>query len=265
MGRTQAERQAGVRATVAKFWRMLGDPPRTLPYQMPMTAAVAPTFATRYPEAAIIFDNLHSMHDVISDVLANPAVPRDRKRAEILLAWRRYRDDTTLVMASTAAWRTMAFHMGIENMGGPAVGLSLALPTPTVTYGAVPQHDDRTGQIVGFAYGRAVGGAHGSAPAMAHGSSTHVAEPGTSHPGMVPAGVAAPGAPPAARAHAADMTAMHTRMMADSVIRRRVPANPEMRRIPGGTADSASAGHHITQPPMTHHEHAPPTRARTPK
>ena len=41
---------------------------------MPMTAAVAPEFARRYPEFAIIFDNLHSMHDVISDVLANDSV-----------------------------------------------------------------------------------------------------------------------------------------------------------------------------------------------
>jgi hypothetical protein len=53
---------------------------------MPMTPSVAPRFATRYPEAAIIFDNLHSMHDVISDILANDAVPRGRKRDEILRA-----------------------------------------------------------------------------------------------------------------------------------------------------------------------------------
>ena len=43
---------------------------------MPMTAAVAPEFAARYPEVAIIFDNLHSMHDVISDVLADTTIPR---------------------------------------------------------------------------------------------------------------------------------------------------------------------------------------------
>ena len=125
-----------------------------------MTPAVAPTFAARYPEAAIIFDNLHSMHDVISDILANPAVPRDRKRAEILLAARRFRDDTSYVMASTEAWRTMALHMGLENMGGPAVGFLPALPTPTVTYGAVMTHDDRTGAMTGFRYGQATGGEH---------------------------------------------------------------------------------------------------------
>jgi hypothetical protein len=159
VGRTEAERQAGVRATVARFWQMLQDPPRSFPYQMPMTAAVAPTFAARYPEAAIVFDNLHSMHDVISDILANDAVPRDRKRAEILLAAQRFRDDTSYVM-TREAWLTMTGHMGVENMGGPAVGFLPTLPTPTVTYGAVMSHDDRTGAMTGFKYGEATGGEH---------------------------------------------------------------------------------------------------------
>lgn len=158
-GRNSDERQAGVRATVARFWQMLGNPPHTFPHQMPMTAAVAPTFAERYAEAAIIFDNLHSMHDVISDVLANPSVPRRQKRAEILRAARLFRDDTSYVMP-VAAWLAMTRHMGIENMGGPAVGFLPALPTPTVTYGAVITHDDRTGEMTGFKYGNASGGEH---------------------------------------------------------------------------------------------------------
>jgi hypothetical protein len=182
VGRDAAERQAGVRATVARFWQMLQDPPRTLPYQMPMTPAVAPTFAARYPEAAIIFDNLHSMHDVISDILANDSVPRGRKRAEIQLAARRFRDDTSYVM-SREAWLTMAQHMGIENMGGPSVGFLPTPPTPTVTYGAVMSHDDRTGEMVGFKYGSATGGAH------------------TGHGATPAAGAPAAGAP-AAGAHA---------------------------------------------------------------
>ncbi|MEX2177802.1 MAG: nuclear transport factor 2 family protein [Gemmatimonadaceae bacterium] len=159
MGQTSEQRQAGVRATVARFWQMLEHPPMHMPHLMPMTGAVAPEFSRRYAEAAIIFDNLHSMHDVISDVLANPSVPRNRKRAEILLAARRFRDDTSFVMA-VDAWRTMAEHMGIENMGGPSVGFTPALPTPTVTYGAVMTHDDRTGAMTGFAYGSAIGGEH---------------------------------------------------------------------------------------------------------
>ncbi|HVE79539.1 MAG TPA: DUF4440 domain-containing protein [Gemmatimonadaceae bacterium] len=175
-GRTAQERQQGVRAAVTRFWQMLRDPPRTLPYQMPMTVAVAPEFSRRYPEAAIVFDNLHSLHDVISDILANPSVPRDRKRAEILRAGALYRDDTSYVIP-VEAWRTMAAHMGLENMGGPPVNLLAALPTPTVSYGAVMTHDDRTGEMTGFKYGGAAGGAAtgGAAnPHAGHGAASSV-------------------------------------------------------------------------------------------
>ncbi|HYD52550.1 MAG TPA: hypothetical protein VEA99_07980 [Gemmatimonadaceae bacterium] len=183
VGRSTEERQALVRATVARFWQMLTVPVAGMPHQMPMTAAIAPRFSERYPEAAIVFDNLHSMHDVISDILANPSVPRDRKRAEILRAGRLFRDDTSYVLP-VAAWRTMTEHMGIENMGGPAIGFLPALPTPTVTYGAVMTHDDRTGAMTGFKYGSAVGGAHAghgaapaAAPARTHEGHGEVAEP----------------------------------------------------------------------------------------
>ncbi len=188
VGRNAAERQAGVRATVARFWQMLGDPPRSFPHQMPMTPAVAPTFAARYPEAAIVFDNLHSMHDVISDILANDAVPRDRKRDEIMLAARRFRDDTSYVMTPDA-WLAMSRHMGLENMGGPSVGFLPALPTPTVTYGAVMTHDDRTGAMTGFRYGEATGGGHaGDAEHAQHAAPASVPTPADSgHAGHAPA------------------------------------------------------------------------------
>ena len=45
-------------------------------------------------------------------------------------------------------------------MGGSAVGFLPALPTPTVSYGAVMTHDPRTGEMTGFAYGEATGGEH---------------------------------------------------------------------------------------------------------
>jgi ketosteroid isomerase-like protein len=139
-GTSVAERQAGVAATIARFRQLIADAPNSTPYVMPMTSVISPRFAARYPEIAIIFDNLHSMHDVISDILANPAVPRDRKRAEILLAANRYRDDTTEVM-TVAAWRTMSAMMGIQNMGGLSTGIVGPLPTPTVARGAVMRHD----------------------------------------------------------------------------------------------------------------------------
>jgi ketosteroid isomerase-like protein len=139
IAQTADERQTGVTAAVSRFWQMLEDPPNQMPRIMPMTAAVAPEFARRYPEAAIIFDNLHSMHDVISDILASPEVPREKKRQEILTAAARYRDGTSFVMP-VEEWREMAVMMGVENMGGPAVGFLAALPEATVPRGAVMAH-----------------------------------------------------------------------------------------------------------------------------
>ena len=131
---TLEQRQTGVLAAVARFRQMLESPPAHLPRMMPMTAAIAPTFSARYPEIAIIFDNLHSMHDVISDILASPKVPRERKRAEILVAAARYRDSTSFAM-TRQEWSEMAQMVGVANMGGPAMGFLSEVPTPTVPRG----------------------------------------------------------------------------------------------------------------------------------
>jgi hypothetical protein len=114
-----AERKENVGAVVARFWSLLDSAPATLPSVMPQSAAIAPRFTARYPEAAIIFDNLHSLHDVVSDILSDPSVPRAEKRRTILDAAARYRDSTTSI-TSVEEWKSMAESMGIANMGGPA-------------------------------------------------------------------------------------------------------------------------------------------------
>ncbi|HEX6041912.1 hypothetical protein [Longimicrobium sp.] len=128
-------RQTGVTATVARFRQMLENPPQTMPHIMPMTAAVAPTFSQRYPEVAIIFDNLHMMHDVISDILASPEVPREAKGAEILRQVAMFRDSTSYA-TTVQGWWEMSQMMGANNMGGVAGSFLAALPEPTVPYGA---------------------------------------------------------------------------------------------------------------------------------
>ena len=114
-----AERKANVSAVVARFWSLIDSAPTSLPSVMPQSAAVAPRFTARYPEAAIIFDNLHSLHDVVSDILADPSIPRAAKRRTILDAAAHYRDSTTSV-TSVEEWKSMAGAMGVTNMGGPA-------------------------------------------------------------------------------------------------------------------------------------------------
>jgi len=131
-GNDPRERQANVNETVARFWRMLDSAPGSMPRTMPMTAAIAPLFTERYPEAAIIFDNLHGMHDVISDILASPAVPRSRKRAEILRAGAAYRDSTSYAMTRDE-WHKMSIGMGVEMMGGRASGGAATVVRPDTT------------------------------------------------------------------------------------------------------------------------------------
>jgi hypothetical protein len=106
-----AERRDAVARDVERFRHMLGDSGRRAPTAMPMAAAIAPAFTQRYPDAAVIFDNLHSLHDVVSDVLASSAVAPKAKRAAILAALARYRDDSSFT-TSREEWMEMSRAMG---------------------------------------------------------------------------------------------------------------------------------------------------------
>jgi len=86
---------------------------------MPQSPAIAPRFSDRYPEAAIIFDNLHSLHDVVSDILSDDRIPRREKRPRLLDAAAAYRDNLSSIV-TLADWKAMADAMGLANMGGPA-------------------------------------------------------------------------------------------------------------------------------------------------
>lgn len=120
LGRSSAEARAGIDTAVARFREMVRS--ERYPATMPMTAAIAPEFSRRHPRAAVIFDNLHSMHDIIADVLASPMVPVSEKRDEIYRQLEEFRSGTANVM-SMEEWRGMAEHMGgVAAMGGPPVG-----------------------------------------------------------------------------------------------------------------------------------------------
>ena len=243
VGKTQEARQAGVTAAVARFRQMLEDAPEHMPRVMPMTAAIAPTFAERYPEASIIFDNLHAMHDVVSDILTNnDKVPPGRKRAAILEAASRYRDATSFPM-TIAEWKSMGEMMGIENMGGPAVGFLAAFQAPTLERGA--SMAEAMKGMAGMQHGATGAAAKPAMPGMSHGADTAAgkkAMPGmASMPGMshgadssvkrvdmkgMPMGADSSSAMPVAA-----MMDMHRRMMADPVIRARVAADTALRRM----------------------------------
>jgi len=119
VARTPAEAKGGVAAAVGRFWRMVAS--EQYPRVMPMTAAVAPEFSRRHPRAAAIFDNLHMMHDIISDILAAPDIPRERKREVIAAQLAEFRSADRNVL-TTDEWRAMSGRMGgVDAMGGPVL------------------------------------------------------------------------------------------------------------------------------------------------
>jgi hypothetical protein len=214
VGRSAEERQALIRASVTRFWQMLENPPESMPYLMPMTAAVAPMFAERYPEISIIFDNLHMMHDVVSDILASEEVPRNRKRAEILRAIELFRDNTSYVTTADE-WRQMAVGMGVHNQGGPAVGYLADLPTPTVPRGM---------SMAGMDHSQMDHAAHAAVDAHAG----HAAPAAQQQPGQEDhAAHAMPGMTP--EMHRA--MEFIVRLLADPQVEARIHADPRLHEI----------------------------------
>jgi len=239
-GKDRDARQTGVLAAVARFRQMIENAPTDMPRIMPMTAAVAPAFAERYPEASIIFDNLHSMHDVVSDILANPSVPRNRKRSEILRAAGRYRDDTSYVW-TIAEWKEMSQMMGVANMGGPSVGVLEGFPTPTVARGAVhsemTDHSSMSGTpgMAGMQHSPGMSGTDTSARAdttMAH------------------AGHAMPSSTPDSSMRSMAAMEIHMRMLEDPVIRARIRADTALRRMMTEMMEGMPAGHRASMEQM---------------
>jgi len=115
-----AEQRAGVDATVAHFWAMLEPGKGQVPQLMPMTAAVAPNFSRRHPRAAVIFDNLHMMHDIISDILIADSLSRRDKGRMIEEQLDEFRDPTRNVMTMDEWWSMGDMMGGVEMMGGQA-------------------------------------------------------------------------------------------------------------------------------------------------
>jgi len=101
-----AVQRAGVDSAVAHFRAMIPD---AFPTAMPMTPMVAPAFTAKHPRAAAIFDNLHSLHDIIADILLSDVVTPENKRAAIAAALEEFRDETRNVM-SDEEWRGMPEH-----------------------------------------------------------------------------------------------------------------------------------------------------------
>lgn len=85
-----ASKKEVVRPILTTYHGYLEQPPVQWTF-MPLTAELSPAFAARYPGIANIFDNLHMLHDNISDILVSDLFPTwEAKRAEIYRILDRY-------------------------------------------------------------------------------------------------------------------------------------------------------------------------------
>jgi hypothetical protein len=76
-------KQKAVAPILRTYHGYLDKPPVEWTF-MPMTEELSPKFAAEYPEIANIFNNLHMMHDNISDILVTDLLPTwEEKRKEI--------------------------------------------------------------------------------------------------------------------------------------------------------------------------------------
>ena len=83
-------KQKAVEPILETYHGYLDRPPVEWTF-MPMTGELSPKFAEQYPEIANIFDNLHMMHDSISDILSSELFPTwEDKRKEIYRVTQNY-------------------------------------------------------------------------------------------------------------------------------------------------------------------------------
>jgi hypothetical protein len=76
-------KQNAVEPILRTYHNYLEYPPMQWTF-MPLTAELSPQFAAKHSEIAHIFDNLHMMHDTISDILVTELLPTwEEKRKEI--------------------------------------------------------------------------------------------------------------------------------------------------------------------------------------
>lgn len=113
----RAERAEGVDTVTNRYHAKLtyGAPPQAFPSQIPLAPAIAPGLIFASPEAAIVWDNLSMMQEVLADVLASPTVP-DVPGA-LAFVVEEFTDPTTRTN-ERGDWESMALQHGIFFQGG---------------------------------------------------------------------------------------------------------------------------------------------------
>jgi hypothetical protein len=117
-----AERAAGLDTVATRYFAKLsyGEPPEFFPSELPLAPAIAPGIIFMSPEAAIIWDNLTMLQEVLADILASPDA--EDVRAELDGAVAFFMDPTT-GMTDQGEWEIMALRHGIFFQGGYPLGV----------------------------------------------------------------------------------------------------------------------------------------------
>ncbi|MGZ3687636.1 MAG: hypothetical protein ACXVBW_05015, partial [Bdellovibrionota bacterium] len=79
MSPNQGDRDRAVAGTITGFRNLVSNLPDSADFDMmPETSKEAPIFAKLFPGLPPTFDNLHSLHDVLSDILVSDKVSTEQ-------------------------------------------------------------------------------------------------------------------------------------------------------------------------------------------
>ncbi|MEQ1856256.1 MAG: hypothetical protein ABL963_07295 [Longimicrobiales bacterium] len=92
-----------------------GDPPQFFPSELPMAPAISPGMIFMSAEAAMIWDNVSMMQEVLADILASPRVTDLKGAIDLTIE---HFTDPNFRMQDQGYWEIMALRHGIFFQGG---------------------------------------------------------------------------------------------------------------------------------------------------
>ncbi|MGE0161316.1 MAG: hypothetical protein AB7T31_18110 [Gemmatimonadales bacterium] len=110
-------RLAGLDTVRARYFAKLtyGEPPEFFPSEVPLAPAIAPGLIFLSPQAAMIWDNLNMMQEVLADVLASPQLDDLHAAIDETVDWFMDPENGT---TDQDFWEIMALRHGIFFQGG---------------------------------------------------------------------------------------------------------------------------------------------------
>ncbi len=113
----RVKRDMGLDTVTTRYHLKLsyGDPPQFFPSELPMAPAISPGMIFLSAEAAMIWDNVSMMEEVLADILASPTVTDVRGAIDLTIE---HFTDPNYRMQDQGYWEIMALRHGIFFQGG---------------------------------------------------------------------------------------------------------------------------------------------------